>query len=605
MNGYLCALRLTGEPLHRSEIFGPLARIAGGRSERLLAAELGAFAAVARSEGEVLRPPVARLRQWAAVGDVRLDDRKAVAAVAGIAAENASDLELVLAALDARGDAAVDALSGDFAFAAWDARGQKLIAARDPFGVRPLFLSYRGDLLLLSSRLSAFAEEGDYDLEYIAQFLAGGRTDGERTIWRNARSLRPGSVLVQRGTVGSVRRYWRPEELVPAARGDEAELTRRFRELFREGVKARVGDADTWAQLSGGLDSSSVVATVETLRAAGELPRGLSGTVTIVDSLGDGDERPYSDEIVARFGVRNECVHDFWAWQDDGSGPPATDEPRPVFPFFERDRRLADIVRSAGGRVLLSGFGSDHLLCGNLGYIADLAAHGRVGAAMGEAARWALAHRQSFWTTARHTVLLPLLPGRGPAPVPGALAPWLADSFARAHMPGGGVRARPGRLFQAQVVSDLAHLPFWMDREPFNDELEMRYPFLHRPLVEFALALPVSMRIRPEGRKWILREAMRDVLPERIRTRGGKGGMDARILWSLARERARIDSLLRDPLLAELGCVEPARLRHAVREAEAGVVTNLVTLMLALSLETWLAVQAGRWTAAESVRTAA
>ena len=134
----------------------------------------------------------------------------------------------------------------------------------------------------------------------------------------------------------------------------------------------------------------------------------------------------------------------------------------------------------------------------------------------------------------------------------------------------------------------------------------MRYPFLYRPLVEFALRLPVRARIRPEGRKWVLREAMRDVLPERIRSRAGKGGMDARILWSLERERGRLEAMLRRPLLADLGCVEPAQLRGAVEAARKGIVTNLVALMFALSLETWLSVRAGRWMADEGqARTAA
>jgi hypothetical protein len=93
----------------------------------------------------------------------------------------------------------------------------------------------------------------------------------------------------------------------------------------------------------------------------------------------------------------------------------------------------------------------------------------------------------------------------------------------------------------------------------------------------------------------VLREAMRDVLPEPIRRRAGKGGMDARILWSLDRERARVDALLRDPILAELGCIEPRWLRDAVDAARTGIVTNLGTLMFALSLETWLSARAGRW----------
>ncbi len=616
MNGYLCALRLTGEPLHRSEIFGPVARVLGGRSEGMLSAELGAFVAVARTDAPRTRPLVARWGQWAVVGDVRLHNRQEVAALGRHAERDASDLQLVLAALDARGPECVEALQGDFAFVAWDARGQKLVAARDPFGVRPLFTARRGDILLFSSRLSAFEEEGGFDLEYLADFLVAGGSNGERTIWAGARALRAGSVLVQRGTVGSARRFWNAESFTPDSDGgDDRELAARFRELFRQSIRVNGGVDDTWAQLSGGLDSSSIVATVQSMAGAGELQGSLGGTVTIVDSLGDGDERLFSNEIVARYGVRNDCVHDYWAWRDDGAGAPLTDEPRPIYPFFERDRRMANLVQGAGGRVLLSGLGSDHLLFGNLGYISDLAARGRMGAALGEAARWAVARRQSFWSTAQETIVLPFLPramqfrlARPWERVPA----WIPGEFARGHaLPERvsgvyGVGMRPGRKFQGEVAAQVARLPIWVDREPFDDGLEMRYPFLYRPLVEFCLRLPVRARIRPEGRKWVLREAMRDVLPEQIRLRAGKGGMDARILWSLERERGRLEHMLRRPILADLGCVEPAWLRNAVDDARRGIVTNLVSLMYALSLETWLSVRAGRWSElAEQTRTAA
>ena len=88
---------------------------------------------------------------------------------------------------------------------------------------------------------------------------------------------------------------------------------------------------------------------------------------------------------------------------------------------------------------------------------------------------------------------------------------------------------------------------------------------------------------------------MRDVLPEQVRTRTTKGGIDARILWSLQRERPRLDAMLRDPILAQLGCIEPALLREAVDGARRGVPVNNVQLFSALALETWLAVRTGRW----------
>src|SRR6185312_3458898 len=133
------------------------------------------------------------------------------------------------------------------------------------------------------------------------------------------------------------------------------------------------------------------------------------------------------------------------------------------------------------------------------------------------------------------------------------------------------------------------------------DCADVRYPFCHRPLVEFALSLPAEMCRRPNARKWILREAMRGYLPELIRTRRWKGAFDGRVAWTLMHARDRVDALLDRPMLAELGCIDVAPLRAALArattldgEVERGHVLN------ALALELWLRVRAGRWPLAGS-----
>lgn len=614
MSRYLCALRTTGDALARTEIFSPLARIADGRPDRLQSVAAGPFVAVGRAEPGALRPLVARWRHLLGAGDVRLDNRAEVERWCSAPMPDASDLEVVLAALDTRGSDCIGALIGDFAFAAWDPRAQKLVAARDAFGVKPLFYARRGDLLLVSSRLSALEQDGRYDADFLADFLVRGGSDEGRTIWDGARALPAGTVLVQRGTVPTISRFWNPAAFEPDHGGSDAERIERFRALFREAVRSRVaGVAEPWAQLSGGLDSSSVVATVETLHREGTLPHGLAGTVTVADSLGDGDERAFSGALLARYPLRNELVQDCWAWQDDGDGAPLTDEPRPILPFFERDRRMAGVVRSAGAKVLLSGVGSDHYLFGNLGYITDMMARGRFLAGFGELARWSVAQRQSFWILAREQALYPFLPRsmRLRLARPWQRVPaWLAPEFVRGHdlearLPLHWTASAPGaRTFQREIARQLSQLQAWIEREPFDDGLEVRYPFLHRPLVEFGLRLPPELRIRPQRHKWILREAMSDVLPEPIRTRVGKGGIDARILWSLEHERARLDALLEQPILADLGVVDGHALRRAVADARQGIVANLAALMFTLSLETWLAVRADRWAVRSGVAAA-
>jgi asparagine synthase (glutamine-hydrolysing) len=594
---YVCALRPRGESLSKADVFGYITRLKRDDGASLHSIVEGPFAAVAVDRPGQHRSHLARFGDLIGAGDVRLDNRAEIAGLSGLSADINTDLTLVLAAIDRRGEGCIRQLLGDFAFVCWDARAQKLLAVRDAFGVKPLFRRAAPGLQLFSSHIEPLRTDETYDFEYIAEYLTGQHTAVDATIWRGIAPVGAGSLVRQRGTVQSSERYWSAEEFVPANDGDEAENCQRFRTLLEEAVRSRVDDAShTWAHLSGGLDSSSLVGLSNVLD--GNASR-VANTITIVDSLGDGDERAYSDAVVQKYQLRNEQVRDYWAWQDDGEAAPLTDQPSPLYPFYARDRRAWNIVRDAGGRVLLSGFGADHYLSGSLDYITDLAASGRIRDALGEVTTWSVATRQSFWTVGRRYLLDPFLSQSRRAPPPA----WLTSSLHRA----GAVddRGRGACRFARTITSRVNSMPAWIERWPYGADIEMRYPFLYRPLVEASLRLPARQRVRPNASKWILREAARDVLPEQVRTRSTKGGIDARILWSLNREKPRLDALLRDPILAQLGCIDPAALRRAVDDARRGIAGNNVHLFSALSLETWLSVRSGAWTTAQDMTHAA
>lgn len=606
---YVCAFRPRGEPLQRGDAFGPIARLRRWSERQPTTLTAGRFLAAAE-ETRSLRPLAARFRDHTAVGDVRLDNR---AELMGLCHNDvppaASDLEVVLRVIDAYGEQAIPRLLGDFAFVAWDARSERLLAVRDAFGVKPLYYTQSRGMLLFAPRMDLLASGNEYDLEHIADLLAGMTLPEDRTIWAGVRPIPAGGYLVQRGTVAEGRRFWSADRFQPAHAADPRESVEEFRGLLRSAVQQRLGaPMSTWAQLSGGLDSSSVVALAQEAYAG----ERLGGTVTVVDTLGGGDERRYSDAVVGRFDLRNEQVRDYWAWQDDGDTPPVTEAPHPLYPFFARDRRSLAVMQQAGGRVLLSGFGADHYLMGNLGYVADMLAQGNARAAIRETARWSIASRGSFWSMLRNEVVRPFVPARWRGhderlSVPGWIDRGFAVRTAMDHRVAHGLAChdRPGELFGRKVARDVQSVSSWVDRWPFDEGIEMRYPFLYRPLVEAGMRLPATMRIRPDATKWVLREAMRGTLPEPVRTRNGKGSIDARILWSLRHERSRIDALLRDPILAQLGCIEPQPLRDAVEAARGGVVHNLVYLMSALSLETWLSVRSGTWTMPAAAASAA
>ena len=579
-------------------------RMAALAREELIILDEGAFFATLAPAMVPLRPLMARRHRLIAIGNVRLDNRAELRRGGG-EPEPASDLDLVLRSYELRGSQCLSALLGDFALVIYDAHTRSLAAARDAFGVRTLFIGQRSGLVVLSSHLLLVHDHEELDQEFVADFLVGGDPGPERTIWGDSRAVGPGSILtVDNGRVSS-RRFWNPDDFSPAQEGDERVQVDRFRELFEEAVSLRLeGGESTWAELSGGLDSSSVVCAAQGLAGAGASPEGLAGTVSVVDHLGSGDESRYSQLVVQRHGVRNERIVDPWPWQRDGRAPPVTDEPRAHYPYFTRDRTLHEIVAHAGGRILLTGLGADHYLYGNRLVGADLLAQGRVLACARDAIDWAVTERGSVWAALRRDVAIPLLP-------PG-LQRWLAPPWDRVPSwiePGFGRRtsiaerlymhrtwaAPRGHKFAHRVSADLQELTHWLPRGPASSTLEFRHPFLYRPLVEFGLTLPASMRARPGAPKWVLREAMRGILPEAIRARPGKGAIDARFIWALSRERGAIDALVAKSRLAREGYVCQRPMVEAIQEARAGTCNVVVPLLCALALETWLAAGSGRW----------
>ncbi|HEU4641438.1 MAG TPA: asparagine synthase-related protein, partial [Gemmatimonadaceae bacterium] len=536
-----------------------------------------------------------------AVGDVRLDNRQEIARSAEIALDGLSDLDIALHALWRGGARAVPMLEGDFAVVVFDVSTRRGVAARDAFGVRALYWSQCPGITSFASHAALLADGEAYDIQYLTEFAAGVTPSSDRSAFAGVSAVPPAGSASIEGERLVHRVYWSPlgreprEDVAPETAIEE------FRSLLVDAVRLRLtGGPDVWSELSGGLDSSSIVSIAQTLAKEGVLPAGVSGTVTYADSVGAGaDEREYSDAVIDAYGVRNEVFVDSLLWEDDGSGPPLTDAPDGRLLLHARDRRVLATVRGAGGRVLLSGLGSDHYLLGNMFFFADWLAAGRVREALSEMVRWAALGRVSFWKLAYLNAALPLVPpsvrrrlvpeARVPEWIPRTLVEefGLADRRVVLRSYSGPV----GGKYAHENAAATASIPSVLDRGLLNDALDLRYPFLHRPLVEFALRLPHALCAQPCRRKWILREAMRGVLPEPVRTRQWKGTFDGRSAWSLMHDRERIEKVLRDPIAAQLGCIEADALRSAVATESEGSrrkSDGRAGVLQSLTLETWL-----------------
>jgi asparagine synthase (glutamine-hydrolysing) len=546
----------------------------------------------------------------AAVGSVRLDNRPELEQRLGCRNLQVPDLELVRRLVASEGVDAISRILGDFAFIVWDERKGTLAAATDAFAVRKLFYARWTEGVVFASRAEALALDEGYDPEFFAEQVAGTAVTPGLTPYATVRQVPAGSFLA--GVPGRLQQhiYWAPTERLRAQdwTGREAEAVDTCRELVVESVRLRLdNDRPCWAQLSGGLDSASIVSVAQWLARRGDIPRGLEGTITYVDmSNSDADERFYSSAVTDRWDIRNHAIVDTPLWIDGDDLPPLTDWPGGSVAFHPRDRRVLGLLGEAPGAVL-TGFAGDELFTGTMYFFADWIAGGRLIPAFREMLRRAAIGRASVWDLAYQNALFPLMPGaarRWLSRVEQRVPPWVTPAAARRFGLGDKVMTNAscagpyGGKYRHALAAGIQALSHLLEPGYLGDEVELRHPFLYRPLVEFALGLPPELCVRPQARKWVLREAMRGLVPEPVRCRIGKGGVESLLAWSLTAHRKLLEPLTHAPMLAQLGIVDASKLRQAVHLARTrahGEDFLHIQVQSTLMLEAWLQLRSNGW----------
>ncbi len=182
----------------------------------------------------------------------------------GISFSTHCDTEVLLKAWALWGEAVLPRLRGMFAFAIWDDQTESLTLARDPLGIKPLYFSERNGALLFASELNALCASQQFDAEIdpvaIDDFLRHLGVPVPRTIYRNARSLRPAEVAIWRASTMKIRRYWQLPQTHPERLTDRTEFVTALRGQLESSIAAhRLADVPVGAFLSGGLDSAVVV----------------------------------------------------------------------------------------------------------------------------------------------------------------------------------------------------------------------------------------------------------------------------------------------------------------------------------------------------------
>jgi asparagine synthase (glutamine-hydrolysing) len=545
--------------------------------------------------------------------DGRVDNRdelRRALAAAGLRLRSDSDAELVLRAYERWGTHCPARIIGDFAFALWDGRERLLFCARDPLGVRPFYyhadargFSFASELrqILVDPCLSAEPNEG-----MIAEYLACEVTDRAETLYRGILRLPPAHSMVVRRDRLALTRYWEIDPGRAIRCGSDRDYAEHFSAVFGEAVRCRLRSAAAvGAELSGGLDSSSVVAMIG--------PGLETFSLTFPDR--SCDESVYASQVVTRHGLKATAVDPAQYELDWRLAHARHSRDFPEYPTCTMSDSLKRIARAQGIRVLLTGYGGDDWLGGSPYHYADLLRRLELGrflrqvisdhaAGLIERRLFSALHYGAWpllprW--ARRTAKLIWSPRLGPDWLdPGFVArTGLRDRLRRAPV------AAPNPTFAQDDLNRLldggwhAHGMEMLDRSAARAGLELRHPFHDRRVVEFALALPESQRRRGSTSKFILREAMRGRLPESVRQRRDKADFSHVFAEALCSPGAR--HILQSPVTAAVGWVRGEAARRACERMSAayaagdpGYAAQVRPLWMLFGIEIWLGAALGR-----------
>lgn len=524
-----------------------------------------------------------------------------------------SDSEVLVNLYLRDGTAMLPRLNGIFAFALWDRRKRELFVARDRFGVKPLYVTSSASGFAFASEIKALLpilEDRELDRTAIRRYLSFLYCPGDRTPFRAVRKLGPGEALtVKDGKIVRTHRWFVPpqqREVQTPPITDERTAASLVEGALSEAVRRQlVADVPVGAFLSGGVDSSAVVAF-----ARKHVPDIRCFTIDVVggQDAGTVDDLPFAQQAARHLGVKLETIR-------VASSAMAADLPRMVELL---DEPLADpaplnalyisqLAREHGIKVLLSGAGGDDLFSGYRRHLlSELAGPlslvpsgvrrllGRVArrldlrdARQRKAAKalGILAHSGDDATIAAfewidREEVDALVGGRSPeALLDEPLRTFLRDVRVRHPL------ERMLSLEQRFFLTD--HNLTYTDKMGMAVGVEARVPFLDNDLVELAARLSPSLKQRRLDGKWILKRALEPHLPASILHRPKTGFGAPLRRWIQADLREMVEDLLSRETVSRRGLFDADVVQGLLRRQLRGTVDASYTVLSLMCIELW------------------
>jgi asparagine synthase (glutamine-hydrolysing) len=506
----------------------------------------------------------------------------------GADAAGLPDSAIVIRAYEHWGLDSVEHLRGEYAFALWDRRERRLVLVRDALGTRTLYYSWNGRTCVAASELHQVLLHPFVSLSpnegMIGEYLCGLLYQKDETLFRDVRRLAPGEMAVVDAGGFRLRRYYEPQPQKVIQYRNPDEYVDHFLDVFGQAVRSRMRAIDgVGAQLSGGLDSSTVVGVAQSLRRRGEFSDDRFETFSLCFDDPACDERKYFEAVIDMCGVDAHVlkphpldmatlVSVIRRYRNFGEHPTSAIQ----WSVYSR-------MRERGLRVLLSGLGGDEQLSGSDQYYADLLWEWRIGELVRKyrtdrAFRilpgnpFLLLLRRAVWPLtpmrdwARRFIFVPRMP-------PSSIEPEFARRIGLPERIRAGMMPRipRGMSFAQRFIYECLTMPWTVqvlenvERSASAFGCEYRHPFFDRRVIEFIMALPEEQRCDGEYAKVIVRNAGRRILPEIVWNRGDKAEFTSVV--SDFFKRSPGESLFRNLVIESYGWINGDEVRRMYQRA--------------------------------------
>lgn len=463
----------------------------------------------------------------------------------GYAFRTQTDTEVIAAAFDYWEEECVNHFDGMFAFAIWDEEEKELFAARDRFGEKPFFYYFDNEKFVFASEMKALWSTGigrTPDLKMLFNFITIGYTDNperpEETFFENIHRLPPATALNYYSDTHeiSIDKYWDIDTGKTDKKIKDEEAAGKFNHLFQTSVQRRLrSDVPVGTSLSGGLDSSSIAATCFELQPAGQSHKCFTAAFPGFEK----DESGFAKVVAGKFSLQNftieisakDLINDFENLCYHQEEPFSSTSVLAQYKVYE-------LAKQHGIKVLLDGQGADETLAGYHKYYKwywqelfrkmkllqsreiksakEIGVHEKFGfkniiASLFPDLASVVLERQYLLKAIRHEDL--------------------TKEFVREHSKEACYSTPAhfnlnGVLYFNTIQHGLGELLRYADRSCMAHGREVRLPFLSHELTEFLFTLPARFKIRKGWTKWLLRESMKEKLPEEIVWRKDKVGFE-------------------------------------------------------------------------------